>query len=188
VPSGGSQPKITFFDGFYPTGRFLYWHNLFTFMVLMAKETRPIHIDNRRARHEYTIHETLEAGLVLQGTEVKSLREGRANLSDAYARVMNGEVFIIGMHVSIYEMGSYSNHDPVRNRKCLLHAREITKLKSRIEKEGFTLVPLKIYFNEKGIAKVELGICKGKKLHDKRDDIKDREVKRELDRARRDKG
>ncbi|MBN8704706.1 MAG: SsrA-binding protein SmpB [Bacteroidetes bacterium] len=154
----------------------------------MSKENRPVHIDNRRARHEYSIEDTLEAGLVLQGTEVKSLRDGKANLSDAYARIINGEVFIIGMHVSIYEMGSYSNHDPLRSRKCLLHSKEITKIKSKIEKEGFTLVPLKIYFNSKGIAKVELGICKGKKLHDKRDDIKDREVKRELDRARREKG
>ncbi|NUQ80608.1 MAG: SsrA-binding protein SmpB [Bacteroidetes bacterium] len=153
----------------------------------MTEKKAPPIVDNRRARHEYSIIETFEAGIVLQGTEVKSLRAGRANLSDAYARILSGEVFILGMHISPYEQGSYNNHDPLRNRKLLLNSREIMKLRSRIEREGYTLVPLKVYFNERGRVKVDLAVCKGKQLHDKRESIRERESKRELDRMKKHK-
>lgn len=154
----------------------------------MAKqEARQTFIENRRAFHEYHVIDTYEAGIELKGTEVKSLRGGKANLTDAYARIKDGEVILIGLHISPYDHGNINNHDPIRTRKCLLHKREILKIKSAIEKDGFTLIPLKIYFNEKGKAKMQLGICKGKQLHDKRESIKERETKRELDRAKREK-
>lgn len=145
-------------------------------------ETRQTFIDNRKARFEYTIHDSYEAGMVLTGTEVKSLRAGKANLTDAYARIKDEEIILIGLHISPFDQGSYNNHDPIRTRKCLLHKREIIKIKTSIEREGFTLIPLKIYFTQKGLAKIELGICKGKKTHDKRESIKERETKRELNR------
>ena len=137
---------------------------------------------NRKARHDYHITDALEAGLVLQGTEVKALREGRANLQDAYCKVDGGEVFMVGAHISPYSHGNLNNHDPVRPRKLLLHKREIARLKKASEQKGFTLVPLKLYFKN-GIAKVEVGLARGKKLYDKRADIAERESKRRLDRA-----
>lgn len=137
---------------------------------------------NRRARHDYAIIDTFEAGLVLSGTEVKSLREGKANLSDAYGIVRDGEIFLINLHISVYERASYNNHEPTRTRKLLLHKREIGRLIGAIERQGLTLIPLELYF-KRGIAKVAIALGKGKKQHDKREDAKARDADREIARA-----
>ncbi len=139
---------------------------------------------NRRARHEYEILETLEAGLVLRGTEVKSLRAGLVNFKDSYATVRNGEVWFLGCHISPYSHGTDANHDPERDRKLLLHEREIKRLTGKIAERGLTLVPLKLYFKG-GRAKLEIGLGRGKKLHDKRSALREREVRREMDKAAR---
>ncbi len=137
---------------------------------------------NRRARRNYFITETMEAGLVLQGTEAKALREGRANLQDAYCKVENDEVFLLNAHISPYSHGNLQNHDPLRPRKLLLHKREIGKLKKASEQKGYTIIPLKLYFKN-GYAKVEIGLARGKKLYDKRTDIAERETQRHIDRT-----
>lgn len=137
---------------------------------------------NRRARHDYAIIDTWEAGLVLTGSEVKSLREGKANLSDAYGIVRDGEIFLINLHISVYERASYNNHEPTRTRKLLLHKREIGRLIGAIERQGLTLIPLELYF-KRGIAKVAIALGKGKKQHDKREDAKARDADREIARA-----
>jgi SsrA-binding protein len=139
---------------------------------------------NRRARHEYEILETLEAGLVLRGTEVKSLRAGQVNFKDSYATVRGGEAWLLGCHISPYSHGTDANHDPERDRKLLLHGREITRLTGKVAERGLTVVPLKIYFKG-GRAKVELGLARGKKLHDKRAALRERETRREMDKAAR---
>ena len=139
---------------------------------------------NRRARHEYEILETLEAGLVLRGTEVKSLRAGLVNFKDSYATVRNSEVWLLGCHISPYSHGTDANHAPERDRKLLLHDREIKRLTGKIAERGLTLVPLKLYFKN-GRAKLEVGLARGKKLHDKRSALREREVKREMDKAAR---
>jgi len=139
---------------------------------------------NRRARYEYEILETLEAGLVLRGTEVKSLRAGLVNFKDSYATVRNGEVWLLGCHISPYSHGTDANHAPERDRKLLLHDREIKRLTGKIAERGLTLVPLKLYFKN-GRAKLEVGLARGKKLHDKRSALREREVKREMDKAAR---
>jgi SsrA-binding protein len=139
---------------------------------------------NRRARHDYFILETLEAGLVLTGTEVKSLRAGKASLGEAYATVENGEAWVRQMHIPPYEQGNRWNPDPVRARKLLLHRREIERLETAVAQQGQTVVPLRLYFS-KGRAKLLIGIAKGKKLHDKRHAIAERDSKREMERARR---
>lgn len=136
---------------------------------------------NRKAYHDYHIQETFEAGISLRGTEVKSLREGRANLKESYAILKDGEVFLFNCHISPYSHGNIENHDPLRTRKLLLHAKEISKLWGRISQQGFTLVPLKIYFKG-GRAKVAIGLAKGKKQYEKRESIKENEAKREIDR------
>lgn len=140
--------------------------------------------DNRIARHNYAITETIEAGVVLTGTEVKSLRTGKANLRDAYA-VFNHhkELFLLNAHIPPYALGNRENHEPERSRKLLLKKEELERLRSRVEAQGFTLVPTKMYF-KRGKVKVEIGVGKGKKLHDKRQTSKDRDIKRELDHAR----
>ena len=138
---------------------------------------------NREARHEYFIEEDYEAGIELVGTEVKSIRQGQVNLRDSFAIIKNGEVFAVGMHIAPYQMGSYFNHDPRRNRKLLLNKAEIRKLKAKVEQKGYTLVPLKIYFKD-ALVKVELGLCKGKETHDKRESIKRREEDRKIDRIK----
>ncbi len=135
---------------------------------------------NRKARHEYHILETLEAGLVLTGTEVKSLRQGRANLKDSYATVRDGEVFLLNTHISPYDHGNINNHDPLRERKLLLHRREIRKLIGKVQEKGLTLIPLRLYF-KRGKAKVELALAKGKKIYDKRADIAKRDARREME-------
>jgi SsrA-binding protein len=139
--------------------------------------------DNRKARHDYQILETIEAGIVLLGAEVKSLREGRANLRDSYAVVENGEVVLRGMHVSPYSHGSYGALDPRRDRKLLLNKSEIRRLIGKVEEKGLTLVALKLYFSDKGKAKVVLALARGKKLYDKRQDMAERDSRREVERA-----
>jgi SsrA-binding protein len=139
---------------------------------------------NRRARHEYEILETFEAGLVLRGTEVKSLRTGQVNFKDSYATVRNGEMWLLGCHLSPYSHGTDANHDPERDRKLLLHGREITRLVGKIAERGLTVVPLKLYFKG-GRAKLEIGLARGKKLHDKRASLRERETRREMDKAAR---
>jgi len=134
---------------------------------------------NRKAYHDYEILQSFEAGIVLQGSEVKSLRAGRANLKDSYARVKDGEVFLIGMHISPYEAASRFGHDPTRRRKLLLHKAEIRRLIGKVQEKGLTLVPLKVYFKN-GRAKVELALARGKRLYDKRRDIAKRDAEREL--------
>ena len=135
---------------------------------------------NRRARHEYEILETVEAGLVLRGTEVKSLRAAGVTFKDSYATIKNGEGWLLGCHINPYSHGTDANHDPERDRKLLLHHREITRLTARIAERGLTLVPLRLYFKN-GRAKIELGLGRGKKLHDKRSALRERDVKREMD-------
>lgn len=142
---------------------------------------------NRKARHNYEIIDTMEAGIALMGTEVKSLRAGKINLKDSYARVKNGEVWLIGTHISAYSHGSYNNHLPERERKLLLHKREIRKLIGKVEEAGLTLVPLKIYFKN-GKAKVQLGLARGKRTFDKRHDMAKRDAQREISRQMKDKG
>jgi len=142
--------------------------------------------ENRKARHDYFVEETYEAGIALTGTEVKSLRAGRANLKDSYAQVENGEMFLLNMHISPYEQGNRFNVDPVRPRKLLLHKSEINRLFGKVMQQGLTLVPLKVYFH-KGRAKVELALARGKKLYDKRSSTAERDAKREMERALRGK-
>lgn len=148
-------------------------------------EGRKTIVQNRKARHDYFIEETYEAGIALTGTEVKSLRLGRANLQDSYATVKDGEVFVYGLHISPYDMGNRFNHDPLRVKKLLLHSYEINKLIGHTQKQGLTLVPLSLYF-KRGNVKVELAIAKGKKLYDKRDDIAKKDAMREIDRRMKD--
>ncbi len=142
---------------------------------------------NRKARHNYFIDETLEAGIVLAGTEVKSLREGRANIGDAYATERNGEIFLVNAHIPEYGAGNRYNHEPLRPRKLLLRAREIKRLIGAVQRERVTLVALSIYFNERGYAKVRLGIARGKRQYDKRATMKERDWKRQKERLLRDK-
>jgi SsrA-binding protein len=149
--------------------------------VTKAARDRDISV-NRRAFHDYHIDERWEAGLVLTGSEVKSLREGRANLQDAYARFFGDELFLVGAHISPYAPAAEQGHEPTRARKLLLHRREIDKLQSKIQEKGLTLIPLRLYWS-KGRAKAELGLGRGKKLHDKRAAIKERTERREIDRA-----
>ncbi len=134
---------------------------------------------NRRARHEFWIEETHEAGIALTGTEVKSLREGRANLTDAFARVDRGEVWLHHLHISPYAQGNIHNHDPLRTRKLLLHRREIMRLRAKTDQKGYTLVPLRMYFR-RGVAKVELAVARGRHLYDKRERIAERDAERRI--------
>lgn len=147
----------------------------------MKKESVKVLAQNRKARFSYEILESFEAGIVLTGTEVKSARQGRVNLQDAYATVEKGEVFIKGMHISPYDQGNRFNPDPLRKRKLLLHKREIRKLAVSVQQEGLTLIPLRLYL-KRALIKLELAIAKGKKLYDKRESIKKRETERELSR------
>ena len=135
---------------------------------------------NRKAYHDYFIQETYEAGIMLVGTEVKSLREGKANLKESYALIKNEEIFLLNCHISPYSHGNLQNHDPLRTRKLLLHKREINKLWAKTSQQGLTLIPLKLYFKD-GKAKVEIGLAKGKRQYEKRESIKEREVKREIE-------
>ena len=150
-------------------------------------ETKPrsgdrVAVQNRKARHEYHVLETWEAGIVLQGTEVKSLRDGKANLQDAFARIDRGELWLYGMHVSPYEQGNRFNHDPLRPRKLLMHRSQLRKLVGQVEQKGLTLIPLDVHFSG-GIAKVNLALVRGKQLHDKRDTLRERAVQRDMERG-----
>ena len=145
--------------------------------------TQKVVATNRKAFHDYFIEEKFEAGIQLQGTEVKSLRDGRVNLQDSYAGAKNGEIFLYNCHISPYSHGNIMNHDPLRVRKLLLHRKEINKLLGKTQQKGLTLIPLRIYFSQRGHAKVELGLAKGKKLYDRRDTITAREAGREVERA-----
>ncbi|MGD9366943.1 MAG: SsrA-binding protein SmpB [Desulfobacteraceae bacterium] len=149
----------------------------------MAKDHIKIIAENRKARHDYFIEDRMEAGLVLQGTEVKSLRQGRANLKDAYAKIKKGEAWVHQMHISPYPFAYYDNHDPLRVRKLLLHRHEIKKLTGKLNERGYALIPLRLYFRE-GKVKVLLGLAKGKRKHDKRETIRRRDEKRDLERQR----
>lgn len=142
---------------------------------------RPL-AQNRKARHDYQIEETIEAGIELKGTEIKSIRRGSANLKDAYAKVFRGEMYVYNMHIASYEEGNRYNHDPVRNRKLLLKRKEIDKLYGQMQETGYALIPLKLYVKN-GFCKVLLGLARGKKKYDKREDLKRRQMKRDMDRA-----
>lgn len=138
--------------------------------------------ENRKARHDYNIEATVEAGIALQGTEIKSIRSGSANLKDSYAQVKRGEMYLNNMHIAPYEEGNRFNHDPLRSRKLLLHKREIIKLGERTREIGYSLIPIKLYLKH-GQCKVLLGVARGKKIHDKRQALKDKAMKRDVDRA-----
>lgn len=145
------------------------------------KDQRTISL-NRKAFHDYFVEETYEAGIELVGTEVKSLRQGAVNIKDSYCSIDEGELFVIGMHISPYEKGNIYNKDPLRKRKLLIHKKEIIKLFSLVSKQGYSLVPISLYFKNSKI-KMSVGLCKGKKLYDKREDIAKRDAKRNIDRA-----
>ncbi len=145
----------------------------------MKKENIKIVATNRKARHEYFIEDTIEAGIALKGTEVKSIRQGKINVKESYAVIENGEVFVYGMHISSYEQGNIYNVDPVRKRKLLLHKKEIRRLAAEVMQKGYTLVPLTVYIRD-GLVKVELAVAKGKKLYDKREDIARRDAERRM--------
>jgi len=153
----------------------------------MAKKPQPDNIvcRNRRANHRFEVLEKLECGFALLGTEVKSLRDRNASIEEAYARIEGRELWLIGCHIAAYKFGHTANHEPLRPRKLLVHSREIGKLKTRVEQKGQTLVPLSIYFSARGVAKVSLGVVRGKKTADKRQDMKARDAKRDIDRAMR---
>jgi len=139
-------------------------------------------IKNRSAFHEYFFDNKYVAGIVLAGTEVKSLREGKASFNDSYCIIHKGEMWLKSLHIAEYSHGTVNNHDPVRDRKLLLQKREINKIEGKLREKGYTLIPLRIFFNEKNLIKVEIGLGKGKKLHDKRETIKNRDVEREMKR------
>lgn len=147
----------------------------------MANEGMKLIANNKKAYHDYFIEEKYEAGLVLHGTEVKSLRQGKCSIKESFIRIENGEMYIYGMHISPYEKGNIFNKDPLRPKKLLLHKREIMKLLGKIKEKGYTLVPLQVYFTS-GRAKIEIGLAKGKKLYDKRDDIAKKDQRRESER------
>jgi len=144
--------------------------------------SKQVEIVNRKARFEYHFNDTFEAGIMLTGTEVKSIRAGNANLRDAYCLFDRHELFLKNMYIAPYKEGSYANHEPVRDRKLLMKKTELRKLLRRVEEKGMTLVPYRLYFNERGIAKLEIALAQGKKAYDKRESIKERDTKRELQR------
>lgn len=143
-----------------------------------------INIKNKKAKFEFILHDTFTAGMQLTGTEIKSIRNGKATITEAYCVLVDGEVFIRNMNISEYENGSYYNHKPRRDRKLLLNRQEISKLEKKATLKGFTIVPLKVFISDKGLAKIDIALGEGKKLHDKRESIKDRDNKRDLDRLK----
>lgn len=148
----------------------------------MPKGEGKLIAQNRKARHDYSILDTIEAGIVLHGTEIKSIRNGRINLKDGFARIRNGEIYLYNVHISPYEQGNLFNHDPLRTRKLLMHKRQIARLTGETKNTGITLVPLKVYIKD-GFAKVLIGIAKGKKQYDKREDLKRKDIDRQLQRT-----
>ncbi len=145
-------------------------------------------VKNKKALFEYNLLDSFEAGIQLMGSEIKSIRAGKVNLQEAYCYFLGDELFIKGMHITEYSHGGYANHDPVRPRKLLLKRTELRKIKNKLKEKGLTVIPVKLYINERGFAKLEIAIAKGKKLYDKRQDIKSKDVKRELDRTRKNFG
>lgn len=152
----------------------------------MPKGEGKVLAQNKKARHDYFIEETYEAGLVLLGTEIKAIRAGRVNLKDSFARIRNGELFVHNMHISPYEQGNIHNHEPLRTRKLLLHRKQINTLIGETKEAGYSIVPLKLYLKD-GYAKLLIGLARGKKKYDKRDDLKQKEAKRDIERAFRDR-
>ncbi|MET1032104.1 SsrA-binding protein SmpB [Domibacillus tundrae] len=152
----------------------------------MPKGEGKVLAQNKKARHDYFIEETYEAGLVLLGTEIKAIRAGRVNLKDSFARIRNGELFVHNMHISPYEQGNIHNHEPLRTRKLLLHRKQINTLIGETKEAGYSIVPLKLYLKD-GYAKLVIGLARGKKKYDKREDLKQKEAKRDMDRAFRDR-
>lgn len=150
----------------------------------MAKQNdrfqKIINIKNRKARYNYEWLDQYKAGMSLKGTEIKSIREGKVNLSEAFCVFKQGELYVRNMHITPYAQGTYANHDPMRERKLLLHKREMEKLKEKMEEKGLTIVPIRLFLNDRGLAKLEIALAKGKKLHDKRQSIKEKDSKREL--------
>ena len=157
-------------------------------MAVSAVDQTRIAAHNRKARYNYTIEDSIEAGIVLSGSEVKSLRAGRANIAESYAAEKGGELYLINAHIPIYNQAGPQNHEPRQPRKLLLHRRQIGRLIGAIQREGMTLVPLKLYFNDRGMAKLELGLAKGKRQYEKRETEKKRDWEREKSRVLRDKG
>lgn len=155
-------------------------------VVKMANNNVKVMSTNRKAKFEYFIEETIEAGIALKGTEVKSIRQGKCNIKDGYAQIIDGEVYLFNVHISPYEQGNIYNQDPVRTRKLLLHRREIRKLTGYISQKGYTLVPLTIYIKD-GLVKVEIGVARGKKLYDKREDIAKKDAERRIQRQLRER-
>ena len=149
----------------------------------VMKKERKLLANNKKARHDYFIEDTYECGIVLTGTEIKSCRAGKVSIKESYAKVDNEEVFLLGMNISPYEQGSFSNTDPLRPKKLLMHKKEIRRLVGLTKEKGLTLVPLQMYINEKGLAKIELGVARGKKNYDKRDSIAKRDADRRMQRA-----
>lgn len=150
--------------------------------AMEKKGTNNIKIKNKRATFEYFLVETLTAGIVLTGTEIKSIRGGKASLADSYCSFKGNELFVIGMHIAEYAQGTYNNHDPKRDRKLLLNARELRKLSNKVKEKGFTIVPVTLFINEKGLAKLDIALARGKHYYDKRETLKDKDSKRELER------
>ena len=150
--------------------------------MAQEKSGKKIIAVNRKARHDYFVEDTYEAGIALFGTEVKSLRQGQVNLKDAYCRVIDGELFALGIHISPYEKGNIFNRDPLRDKKLLMHKREILRLQQYVTRDSYTLIPLSLYFSGSNV-KVEIGLCKGKKLYDKRQTAAEKDAKRQIERA-----
>lgn len=146
------------------------------------EEKLQVEIVNRKAKHLYFFEYTLEAGIVLRGTEIKSIRNGQVNMGDAYCHIKDDGLYLEKMHISEYKYGTYNNHEPMRSRKLLVHKQELKKLNSRVKEKGFSIVPYRVYVNARGHAKVEIALVRGKKSHDKRDSLKQKDLKRELDR------
>lgn len=156
------------------------------FCRIMKKENNySIVIKNKRATFEYFLVETLTAGIVLTGTEIKSIREGKASLADSYCSFKGEELFVLGMHIAEYALGTYNNHDPKRDRKLLLTRRELRKMKNKVQEKGFTIIPVTLYINEKGLAKLDIALARGKHFYDKRESLKAKDSKRELERMER---
>ena len=148
----------------------------------MAKISNTVNIENRRAKFDYQFLDTLTAGLVLKGTEIKSIREGKAGLADSYCYFKNDELFVRNLHITEYENASFYTHDPLRERKLLLSRQELNKLQKKVKDQGLTIVPTKLFINDKGFAKLNIALARGKKLFDKRDDIKKKDIEREMNR------
>lgn len=153
---------------------------------IMEKNNNVINIKNKRAEYEYFLMDTLTAGLVLTGTEIKSIRNGKASLADSYCMFKENELFVVGMHISEYDKGTYNNHDPKRDRKLLLTARELRKMKNKVQEKGLTIIPVLLYINEKGLAKLDIALARGKHYYDKRETLKSKDSKRDIEKQLKD--